>query len=59
VGDRDPRTGEVAVKAGLAEGDRVIRYPSSLLKDGQTVQAASKPSSSSATAQAGPTAAKN
>jgi membrane fusion protein (multidrug efflux system) len=59
VGDRDPRTGEVAIKAGLAEGDRVIRYPSSLLKDGQTVQAASKPSSSSATAQAGHPVAKN
>lgn len=52
VGDRDPRTGEVVVKAGLSEGDRVIRYPTSLLKDGQTIQASGKPSSSSATAQA-------
>ena len=59
VGERDPRTGEVAIKDGLAEGDRVIRYPSSLLKDGQTVQAAGKPSSSSATAQAGAPVAKN
>jgi len=52
VGDRDPRTGEIVVKAGLAEGDRVIRYPTSMLKDGQTIQAAAKPSSSNATAQA-------
>jgi len=53
VGPRDPRTGEVSVKEGLAEGDRVIRYPTSLLKDGQSIQASTKPSSSSATAQAG------
>lgn len=61
VGDRDPRTGEIVVKSGLAEGDRVIRYPTSLLKDGQAIQASAKPSSSSATAQAdtAPRAAKN
>jgi hypothetical protein len=52
IGDRDPRTGEIALKSGLAEGDRVIRYPTSMLKDGQTIQAATKPSSSNATAQA-------
>jgi membrane fusion protein (multidrug efflux system) len=57
VGERDPRTGEIAVKSGLAEGDRVIRYPSSMLKDGQTIQASTKPSSSSATAQAKPAGA--
>ena len=39
LGDRDPRTGEYAVKSGLAEGDEVIRYPTALLKDGQTIQA--------------------
>ena len=39
LGDRDPRTGEYVVKSGLAEGDKVIRYPSALLKDGQTIQA--------------------
>jgi membrane fusion protein (multidrug efflux system) len=52
LGDRDPRTGDFVVKKGLAEGDKVIRYPSALLKDGQPVQAsapaptsmASKPS---------------
>lgn len=39
VGERDPRSGDFPVKTGLAEGDRVIRYPSALLKDGQAVQA--------------------
>lgn len=39
VGDRDPRTGDYALKSGLNEGDKVIRYPSAMLKDGQPVQA--------------------
>ena len=43
LGERDPRTGEFAVAKGLAEGDRVLRYPSSLLKDGQPVQASGPP----------------
>ena len=38
LGDRDPRSGDYVVSAGLADGDRVIRYPSALLKDGQAVQ---------------------
>ena len=46
VGDRDPRYGSIVVKQGLAEGDQVIRYPSALLKDGQKVQLAGKPSTS-------------
>ena len=46
LGDRDPRSGDFAVKSGLAEGDKVIRYPSALLKDGQPVQA-SKPAPTS------------
>ena len=46
VGDRDPRTGDYVVKSGLAEGDKVIRYPSAMLKDGQPVQA-SKPAPTS------------
>jgi multidrug efflux pump subunit AcrA (membrane-fusion protein) len=41
LGDRDPRTGDFAIAAGLAEGDRVLRYPTVLLKDGQPVQASS------------------
>jgi len=39
VGVLFPRTGEFPVISGLAEGDKVIRYPSAMLKDGQTVQA--------------------
>lgn len=38
LGPRDPRTGDFALRAGLAEGDRIIRYPTALLKDGQTVE---------------------
>jgi RND family efflux transporter MFP subunit len=48
VGDRDPRTGDYVVKSGLAEGDKVIRYPSAMLKDGQPVQASIAPSTSMA-----------
>jgi RND family efflux transporter MFP subunit len=40
LGGRDPRTGEFAVKEGLAAGDQVIKYPTALLKDGQPVQTA-------------------
>ena len=40
VGARDPRTGNVEVKQGLAQGDVVLRSPTSNLKDGQTVQMA-------------------
>ncbi len=40
LGERDPRTGDYVVDAGLARGDRVIRYPTAMLKDGQAVQAA-------------------
>ena len=46
IGDRDPRSGDYAVKSGLAEGDRVIRYPTALLKDGQPVTASAKTSMS-------------
>lgn len=48
VGDRDPRTGDYVVKSGLNEGDKVIRYPSAMLKDGQPVQASKTPSTSMA-----------
>ncbi len=41
LGERDARTGEVVLKAGLAEGDQVIRYPNAMLKEGQPVQASS------------------
>jgi RND family efflux transporter MFP subunit len=48
LGDRDPRTGDYVVKSGLAEGDKVIRYPSAMLKDGQSVQASRPPATSMA-----------
>lgn len=38
LGARDERTGGYAVENGLAEGDTVLRYPGSTLKDGQAVQ---------------------
>jgi RND family efflux transporter MFP subunit len=46
IGDRDPRRGDFVVKSGLAEGDQVIRYPTTTLKDGQSVQVAAKPATS-------------
>lgn len=38
LGDRDPRSGEYALKEGLAEGDTLLRYPNSTLHDGQSAQ---------------------
>jgi membrane fusion protein (multidrug efflux system) len=38
VGDRDPRTGQFSLTSGLAEGDPLIRYPTSALRDGQAVE---------------------
>ena len=39
LGERDPRTGSFALRGGLAEGDKVLRFPNATLKDGQEVQA--------------------
>jgi membrane fusion protein, multidrug efflux system len=45
VGERDPRSGNFIVKSGLADGDKLLRYPSAALKEGQKIQIASvKPS---------------
>ena len=38
LGERDPRRGDFALRSGLAEGDQLIRNPTSNLKDGQKVQ---------------------
>jgi RND family efflux transporter MFP subunit len=35
LGARDQRTGNFVVSTGIAEGDEVLRYPASTLKDGQ------------------------
>lgn len=40
LGERDPRTGEVIVASGLTAGDTVLRYPSSILHDGQAARLA-------------------
>jgi hypothetical protein len=53
LAERDPRTGDYVVARGLAVGDRVIRYPSALLKDGQAVQASAAPSTSMASSEPG------
>jgi hypothetical protein len=38
LGERDERRGEFPVKAGLAEGDRILRNPGSTLVDGQKIE---------------------
>jgi membrane fusion protein, multidrug efflux system len=38
LGERDQRTGQFAVVSGVAEGDSVLRYPNSALKDGQVAK---------------------
>jgi len=38
LGERDPRSGELPLKGGLAEGDLVLRHPGSTLIDGQQVE---------------------
>jgi membrane fusion protein (multidrug efflux system) len=37
LGERDARTGAIALKAGLAEGDQVLRFPNATLKEDQPV----------------------
>jgi RND family efflux transporter MFP subunit len=49
LAERDARTGDYVVTSGVAEGDQVIRYPSTTLKDGQTVLASGPAKSSMAT----------
>ncbi len=38
LGERDARTGAWSLRAGLTEGDRVLRFPNNTLKDGQEVR---------------------
>ena len=51
LGARDERTGRYAVERGLAEGDVVLRFPGSTLKDGQAVELADRPQSVTMTAE--------
>jgi RND family efflux transporter MFP subunit len=46
LGERDPRRGEYPVLAGLTDGDRVLRSPSTTLVDGQKVEFAAAVSAS-------------
>lgn len=52
VGERDPRSGEVPVLAGLAEGERILRNPGSGLVDGQKVEFAAVAAGGAASAAA-------
>ena len=38
LGERDPRTGDFEVRSGLADGDIILRRPSSSFKNGQSVE---------------------
>ena len=40
VGERDARSGDFVLQAGVTEGDTLLRYPTSTLHDGQTVEMA-------------------
>jgi membrane fusion protein (multidrug efflux system) len=40
VSDRDPRSGEFVLKGGVAEGDRVLKYPTAALQNGQVIEMA-------------------
>jgi hypothetical protein len=40
VSDRDPRSGELVLKSGVAEGDQVLKYPTATLQNGQAVEMA-------------------
>ena len=44
LGARDQRTGFYEVRSGLAAGDKVLRHPTSALKDGQKIAMAPAPS---------------
>lgn len=54
IAERDVRSGDYVLKAGLAEGDQVIRHPTALLKDNQPVQASAPAKSSMVAAQPRP-----
>jgi membrane fusion protein (multidrug efflux system) len=40
LGERDARTGAFALRGGLSEGDKVLKFPNATLKDGQEVETA-------------------
>jgi multidrug efflux pump subunit AcrA (membrane-fusion protein) len=52
LGERDARTGEIPVKGGLAEGDRILRNPGSTLVDGQKIEFAGPTTTAAASSAA-------
>ena len=58
VAERDARSGDYVITGGLAEGDQVIRYPTTALKEGQSVQASAPAKSSMASTEQKPGAAR-
>jgi RND family efflux transporter MFP subunit len=50
IGERDPRSGEFDLKAGLAEGDQILRNPGATLVDGQRVEFAKAAAGAAASA---------
>ncbi|MET3121543.1 membrane fusion protein (multidrug efflux system) [Oxalobacteraceae bacterium GrIS 2.11] len=51
LGARDQRRGDFVVTGGLAEGDLILRSPSTTLKDGQKVDLSNKPAAKAAAAE--------
>jgi hypothetical protein len=49
LGERDVRSGEYMLKSGLVAGDKLLRYPSATLIDGQKVELAGVPPAVSGT----------
>jgi len=59
LGERDPRSGEVPLKSGLADGDVILRNPGTAVVEGQQVEFAPGPKAATApAASAAVTAAK-
>ena len=59
LGERDTRSGEYPVLAGLAAGDRVLRSPSATLVDGQKLEFAKPPATAAAPSASSASAAGN
>jgi multidrug efflux pump subunit AcrA (membrane-fusion protein) len=50
IGERDVRSGEFELKAGLSEGDQILRNPGTALVDGQRVEFAKATAAAAASA---------
>jgi membrane fusion protein (multidrug efflux system) len=56
IGERDARSGDFVLRSGLAEGDTLLRYPTSGLRDGQAVDTTGGARSSPVLAEGAPLA---